>query len=320
MLVGNDSSMNKTHETTLWDTVVIGASAAGLSAALMLGRSVRKVLVIDSGSPRNRFAEHMHGVLGHEGKPPHELTKAGRAECQRYGIAFADAQVTRVSEDASGLVIRTDDSATLTARTVILATGIEDVLPPITGVTARWGKDVLHCPYCHGWEVKGKKLGVLATSPASVHQAKLIRQWSDQVTYFSALGGELHESDRTLLEARGVVIETRRVESVVSSNAPGDENDTELVVTLEDGIQDSVAALFTAPTPRPHDHMVADLHLARNAETGVIEVNPMGQSSHPRLWAAGNVTNPYANVPMAMGSGSFTGASVNGWLTEDDYA
>ncbi len=164
------------------EVIVIGGGPAGLSAALMLGRARRRVLVIDAGSPRNRSAAHMHGVLGFENEPPAALTARGRAEAGRYGVRFVGGRVERVERTEKGARAVLADGTEYETRALILAAGITDELPEIPGLAARWGTTALHCPYCHGWEVAGARLGVLATSPGSLHQAQLLRQWSDRVT------------------------------------------------------------------------------------------------------------------------------------------
>ncbi|MGW0460250.1 NAD(P)/FAD-dependent oxidoreductase [Streptomyces tendae] len=299
------------------DSIVVGGSAAGLSAALMLGRAGRDVLVIDSGSPRNRFADHMHGVLGHEGTPPTELVRQGRAETAEYGTQFLADVVERVDDTGAGLVVTTSGGREMRTRSLIVATGVTDVLPDVPGLAPRWGVDVLHCPYCHGWEVRGQRIGVLATSPASLHQARMVRQWSDKVTFFSAAAGTLDHADVRSLSARGIrIVEEPAAEVVV-------EGDRITGIRTADGQVTAIDAMFTTALMRPHDQFLAGLDLNRtdSAPGGVslLTVDGSGKTSHPRIWAVGNVVNPGANVPMVMGAGSFTGTAVNGWLVEDDF-
>lgn len=303
-----------------WDTIIIGGVVAGLSAALMLGRARRRVLVIDAGRPRNRFAAHMHALLGHEGIDPAELLRIGRADASAFGVEFMDVSVTRVDggpgEPSSGdLTVTTDDGTSYSTRSLIVATGITDRLPEIPGLAERWGTSVLHCPYCHGWEVRDRRLGVLATSPMALHQVQLLRQWSDDVVLFAGLIQPLDAPTRTRLGARGIRIVDQAVVEVLGAG------DTLTGVRLEDGTVVDLDAIFTGGTPEPHDRMLEPLTLDRSDGSmgNVIAVDAVGLTSDPRVWAVGNVVNPGANVPLAMGTGSFAGAAVNAALVTREF-
>ena len=167
-----------------YEVVVVGGGAAGLSGALMLARSRRSVVVIDAGAPRNAPAAGVHGLLGREGTPPTELLERGRDEVRSYGGHVVAGQVSTVASDDDGYAVALAGGRTIRARRLLVTTGLVDKLPEIPGLPDRWGRDVVHCPYCHGWEVRDQAIGVLATGPLSVHQALLFRQLSDDVTYF----------------------------------------------------------------------------------------------------------------------------------------
>ncbi|MGO1849168.1 NAD(P)/FAD-dependent oxidoreductase [Microbacterium sp.] len=308
--------MNSQEAQPEWDAIVVGGSAAGLSAALMLGRARRRVLVIDAGSPRNRFAEHMHGALGNEGTSPAELVQRGRAEAAEYGVEVASGTVLEVAERPRGIRVKLEDGSTYEARSLIVATGITDVLPEIPGLAERWGVSVLHCPYCHGWEVADRRLGVLATAPASLHQAQMVRQWSENVTLFSAGLGTLDPETTARLRSRGIEIVGSEVTEIF-----GEGTDISGVRTAEGDVE--LDAIFTAGTPRPHDGFLAGLDLERDelpfGMGSFLKVDPTGKTSHPRVWAIGNVVNPMANVPMVIGAGAFTGGAANGFLVEEDF-
>lgn len=287
-----------------------GGGAAGLSAALMLGRARRRVLVIDAGSPRNRFASNMHGVLGMEGLPPSDLVARGRAEVAGYGVEFLDGRIDGVKHTATGLEIVCADGQVFASRTLIVATGLTDDLPPIPGLQERWGTTVLHCPYCHGWEVGDQRLGVLGTSPLSMHQAEIVRQWSDRITVFTHGMGELTPQAQDRLRSRGLRLETTEV---VALHGEGTALSS---VRLADGRDIAIDALFTFGVPRPHDSFLDSLGLARTElPTGsVIATDAMGRTSDERVWVAGNTVNPGGSVPVSMGAGSFAGASANAAL------
>ena len=189
--------MNDLNE---YDAVVIGGSAAGLSAALVLTRARRRVAVVDSGEPRNGPAAHMQGFLSRDGMPPRDLVAAGRTEVQHYGGHLVEGVVTDVQRlDASRFAVRLASGATMSARRVLFATGLRDEIPDVPGVRDRWGRDLLHCPYCPGYEVRDMPLGVLGRGPATVQHALLIRQWSPDVVLFTH-GGDLTASERAELQ------------------------------------------------------------------------------------------------------------------------
>ncbi len=167
------------HES--YDVVVIGGGAAGLSAALVLGRSRRSVLVIDAGEPRNAPATHMHNYLGREGAKPTELLEIGREEVGQYGVEVRRGRATSAARTGAGFAIGLEEGSSVSSRRLVLATGVVDVLPEVPGLRERFGRDVLHCPYCHGWEVADLPLGIVATGTDCVERALLFRQWSDDV-------------------------------------------------------------------------------------------------------------------------------------------
>ncbi|MDV8001112.1 FAD-dependent oxidoreductase [Rhodococcus sp. IEGM 1408] len=328
-----------------WDVIVVGGGAAGLSAALMLGRARRRVLVVDAGEPRNRFAAHMHGVLGHEGVDPIELLRRGREEVRQYGVTVRTGSVTRVDDgrvdddEAGGLTVEFTDSARATARALVVASGQTDELPQIPGLREFWGTSVLHCPYCHGWEVRGSRIAVLGTSAMSAHQAQLVRQWTDDLVFLTAgIGGSGAESPAGLdagthagldaapdsgldaevvsrLRARDVAIEQTPVARILS------ESGRLSGVRLADGREIALDAIFAAPTARPHDQFLDGLDLERTTTPmgTALAVDQFGATTHPRIWAAGNVTNPGATVPVSMAAGSMAGGMVNMALVNEDF-
>lgn len=313
-----DETSGETWDET-WDVVVVGGGAAGLSAALMLGRARRRVLVVDAGEPRNRYASHVHGVLGHDDTAPADLVARGRAEVAAYDVEVRAGRVDRVepagSEAGDGLLVRLGAGELVRARALVAATGITDVLPEVPGLAERWGASVLHCPYCHGWEVRGRRLGVLLTSPASLHQAQLLRQWSDDVTVLSAAVEPLEEETARRLRSRGVRLVSEPVVEVLG------DGPTLSGVRTAAGEVIGLDALFTAGRPVPHDAFLDGLDLAR--EDGpfgsVLAVDATGRTSHDRVWAVGNVVQPMATVPVVSGAGAMTGAFVNAVLVEEEF-
>lgn len=303
------------HPTEHWDAIVIGGGTARLSAALMLGRSRRRVLVVDAGEPRNRFASHMHGILGNDGTDPTELLRRGREELAQYEVTIRPGTVTGIYDDEVNLHLDFADETSASTRALVLATGMTDGLPDIPGIRDFWGMSVLHCPYCHGWEVRGQKLAILGTSEMSLHQAQLVRQWSDQVVFFTAGVDGLTPEVAERLRSRGVELVDTPVAEVLSAGGKLSG------VRLTDGQTIELDAIFVASEARPHDDLLAHFELERttNPMGSFLATDMTGKTSHPRIWAAGNVSNPGATVPVSMSAGSMAGGMVNMALVTEEF-
>jgi thioredoxin reductase len=297
-----------TMSVQAYDVVVVGGGAAGLSAALVLGRARRRVAVIDAGSPRNAPATHMQGFLSRDGMPPLELLAEGRAEVASYGVEVTEGKVAQIDP---GFTVHLAHGDSLRSRRVLVTTGVADELPEIPGVRERWGKDLLHCPYCHGWEVRDKPLGVLGTIAGAVQHALLVRQWSDDVVFF-AHTYQLSEEEGAQLQARGIRVETGAVERLVV------DQDELQGVELSDGRTISRAAVFVRPSNVPHgDGLLAGLG-CELGDNGFAVVDPTGRTSVRGVWAAGNVVDPRAQVITAAGAGSVAAIAINADLVQED--
>jgi thioredoxin reductase len=293
----------------VWDVAVVGGGAAAWSAALVLGRTRRSVLVVDGGAPRNAPAEHLHGYLSRDGLPPAELLRLGRAEAARYGVSVVQGQVLRID---LGFVVHTDSGQAVQARRVLVATGLTDQLPDgIRGLTRLWGRDVHGCPYCHGWEVRDQSLAVLGTGERSVHQALLLRQWSPQVTLLTHTLGELPAQDQARLAARGVTVRPGHVDELITAGG------RLRAVGFADGSRLPLAALFLMPRFVPNDALLRALGAAVG-EDGVVTVDVWGRTSVTGLYGAGNVVDPLAQIIHAAAQGSRAAIGVNGDLVADD--
>ncbi|MFB8239689.1 NAD(P)/FAD-dependent oxidoreductase [Kitasatospora purpeofusca] len=301
-----------------YDVVVVGGGAAGLSAALVLARACRRVAVVDAGQPRNAPAAHLRGFLTRDGMPPGELLAAGRAELRGYGVDLLDGRVDRivpvpVSVPGAGVPVfdvHLAGGRVLRARRVVVATGLRDGLPELPGLAERWGRDVLHCPYCHGYEVRDRPLGVLGTDPGSVGQALLLRQWSADVVLL-AHTLELSADDRARLGARGVrVVEGEAVRvAVVDDRLRG--------VELADGSAVPCEALFLVPRLVARDAPLFGPDCDRDAQ-GWVRTDRTGRTGVPGVWAVGNVADPRAQVITAAGAGSAAAVALNHDLVDED--
>ena len=291
-----------------YDVVVVGGGAAGLSAALVLGRARRRVAVIDAGAPRNAPAAHMHGFLSRDGMPPADLLAEGRDEVTGYGVELVNDQVLGIEP---GFVVRVAGGRTVTARRILMATGVGDELPDVPGVRQRWGKDLLHCPYCHGWEVRDQPLGVLGALPGSAQHALLVRQWSDDVVFFVHTY-DLMPAEQRQLEARRIRVVSGEVARLVV------EDDRLTGVELTDGRVVARTAVFVRPGNLPHDDgLLAGLGCERD-EAGFPLVDGTGLTSVPGVWAAGNVADPRAQVITSAGAGSAAAIAINADLVQED--
>ena len=305
--------MNETY-----DVVVIGGGAAGLAGAVALARSRRSVLVVDSGEPRNAPAAHVHNFLSRDGTPPSEILAAGREDLAKYGGHAQTGRVTGLSRDGERFAVQIGDRA-VTARRLLVATGLRDELPDVPGLTARWGIDVLHCPYCHGWEVRDQRIGILATGPAAAHQALLFRQLSRHVTVLAHTAPELACEQREQFAALGIPV----IEGTVTCVETDDGGLTG--VRLADGTRVALDTVIVAPRMTANAELLAPLGLipteVRMGEQVMgtqIEADPSGATSVPGVWVAGNLANIQAQVVTSAAAGLTAGAAINADLATED--
>ena len=293
------------------DVIVIGGGAAGLSAALVLSRARRTVLVVDAGSPRNAPAAHMHGYLSRDGMPPADLLANGRQEVISYGGETADSIVTDVVFDGSGFTALLSSGQRISARRVLVTTGLRDELPDIPGLRDRWARDVLHCPYCHGHEVRDSRLGVVGCLPGAVRYAQIVRQWTHDLTYFTSTD-TLTAVDRAQLLARNIGV----VEGTINQLVIDDEDELR-GVQMRDGCVIPVDALFVPPRFVPNSALLIGLGCDVDTD-GWVTVDTTGRTSVPGVWAAGNIVDPRAQVITAAGAGSASAIAINADLVEED--
>lgn len=301
-----------------YDVIVIGGGAAGLSGAVALARSRRTVLVADAGEPRNSPAGHVHNFLTRDGTPPAELYAAGRAEVIRYGGIVEDGKVTSLSRDGD-LFWAELNGRPVSARRLLVATGLRDELPDVPGLAGRWGIDVLHCPYCHGWEVRDKRVGILATGPGAVHQALLFGQLTSQVTVLRNTAAPFAAEQAAQLSALGLPVRDGVVTGVEvsSGHLTG--------VRLDDGTEVPLDALIVAPRFVANADLLAPFGLVP-AEVSFggqvigtrITADHSGATSVPGIYAAGNVADPQAQVIAAAAGGLMAGAAINMDLVAED--
>ncbi len=297
-----------------YDVVVVGGGAAGLSAALTLGRSRRSVLVIDAGAPRNAPAGHIHNYLAREGATPGDLLADGRAEVTGYGgqVVTGDVTSAEPGDDGVGFRVTMADGSSVAASRLLVTTGLVDELPDVAGLAQQWGGDVLHCPYCHGWEVRDQALGILGTGPFAAHQALLFRQWSADITLFLHTAPALTDEQWDQLAARGIRVVDGEVTALETTDGrlsgvrlrSGELFARQAVVVAPrfTARANVLASLGLQPTPMEMDGHVIGSYIA---------ADPTGATAVPGVWVAGNVTDLRAGVINAAAAGMNVAAAIN---------
>ncbi|WJR80220.1 NAD(P)/FAD-dependent oxidoreductase [Bradyrhizobium sp. NP1] len=289
------------------DAIIIGGSFAGLSAAIYLARARRKVCIVDAGEPRNRFASHSHGFFAQDGSAPGAMLAAARAQVGAYpATTFVAGKAAAAEKQADGFSVRLATGEMLEGDRLVLAFGISDELPEIPGLAAHWGRAVLHCPYCHGYEFSGKRLGVLNVSPMSTHQAMLIAEWGPTTFY---LNGAAAPDEAVLagLAGRGVAIEEARLRAV---HGDGTRLSS---VELDDGRRVEADALFLGPRTRLNSDIAAGLGCA--SEEGplgqIIRTDDTRATTVAGVFAAGDITRGAHNVTWASADGVTAGIAAH---------
>ncbi|MEU6599458.1 NAD(P)/FAD-dependent oxidoreductase [Streptomyces flaveolus] len=308
-------------ENNSYEVVVGGGGAAGLAAALVLGRSRRRTLVVDAGEPRNAPSAHMQGYLSRDGMSPAEFLAVGREEIARYGVELVRDRGVDVTREGDFTAVLAS-GRTVRARQLVIATGLKDELPPVPGLAERFGRDVVHCPYCHGWEVRDLPTGVLATSPLSVHQALMVTQWSKDVRLFLHEVGESELTDQDLrrLATAGVTVVPGEVAELVITDdrltgvriAGGGPSGEDTVHDLE--------VLYAAPRAVPNNDLLIRLgaELRETPFGSYPVIDERGLTTVPGLWAAGNASGFAEQVINAASRGYRAGAAINGELLMAD--
>jgi thioredoxin reductase len=286
------------------DVIIIGGSFAGLAAALQLGRARRKVTVLDTGRPRNRFAGHSHGMLGHDHKPPLDILAEARQQLTRYpAIRLVNARAESVSGTIDDFRIVTDDNESLGARRLILSYGVIDQMPDVPGFAEGWGRSIIPCPYCDGFEVAGQHWGLVWSGPQSMNQVRLFHDWTDTLTVL-ADGHDIPSDVRADLARRGIPVVDGRMAGIAHHGDHG------AAVMLDTGSKVSVDILFAHPRNKPSASLHESLGLATvDTPLGIVlKVDERRETSMPGIYAAGDITNPtLPSVTTATWQGAMAG-------------
>ena len=286
-----------------YDVVIVGGSYAGLSCAMQLGRARRRVLVIDAGQRRNRYASHSHGFLTQDGRAPGEIAADGKRQVLAYPtVSWREGRALQAAQTAGGYAVTLDDGSSVQALRLVLASGVVDQLPPVEGLRERWGASVFHCPYCHGYELGQGRIGVIATGPLSMHHALMLPDWGT-VTLFLNGAFEPDAAQLAELARRGSAVEARLVARI----------DGVADVVLADGSEHAMAGLFVAPRTRPASALAAQLGCALDEGlTGpVVRTDEMKSTSVAGVFCCGDAGRAAGNVAFAVADGAMAGVAAH---------
>lgn len=292
-----------TTQTT--DVVIVGGGPGGLSAALVLGRGRKKVLLCDSGTPRNEAAEHIHGFVTRDGTPPKEFRRIGREQLRPYDVEVRNVRVEGIERIGPRFRVLLEGGGTVDTRRVVLVTGMVDVLPDLPGYKELWGKAIFQCPYCHGWEIQDRQWGVLASSELMLDFSMFVTGWTRDVVVFTEGALVVSADKRAQLERAGVRLEERRIRRLV----PTAEGDALASVELEDGTRVAREFIFARP-PQRQVELVQRLGLALD-EQGFVKVNEFQETSIPGIFAAGDLTTMLQGALIAASQGAMVGYKMN---------
>lgn len=297
----------------IYDAIIIGGSYAGLSAAMALGRSLRQVLVIDSGLPCNRQTPHSHNFLTHDGEKPAAIAKKAKKQVLAYDtVKFIKAKAKNAIKDGDLFKIETNTEGVFYAKKLLFATGVMDVMPSIKGFEKCWGVSVLHCPYCHGYEVANTELGILANGDMAFEFVKLIKNWTNKLTLFTNGKSTLTTEQQAKIEAHNVKIVEKEIESI--EHKKGYMN----ALRFKDETNTPLNALFARIAFKQHCDLPTQLGCELN-EMGYIKTDDFKRTNISGIYAAGDNTTPFRSVAFAVAAGNLAGAVLNKELIDENY-
>lgn len=299
--------------TNSYEAIIIGGSYAGLSAGMSLGRSLRKVLIIDSGKPCNRQTPHSHNFITQDGNTPKQIASAAKEQVAKYNsIAFLDDLATAVSKNEKGFAVSTQSGQQFFAKKIILATGLKDNMPAIPGFAECWGITVVHCPYCHGYEVRNVKTGVMGNGDMGAEYAKMIHHWTKEVTLFTNGKSTLTTEQISKLEQHNIPIIETEIESIVHQDGQLQN------IVLKDGSTIALKAFYAKAPFVQHTNIAAELGCEFN-EQGIIKVDMFQKTNVPGVFACGDNAHPMRSVAMAVAAGNMAGAAANKELIDEAF-
>ena len=291
-----------------YEVIIVGGSFAGLSAAMQLGRARRRVLIIDAGKPRNRFAKASHGFFGLDGRPPLKMIEAARKQVLAYPtVRFEKGEAIKATKEVEGFMVTLGKGGSVRAKRLVLATGVTDLLPEVPGLKELWGTGVAHCPYCHGYEVSGRKIAVLMPKDPVIHQAVLLRDWSDEVTLLTNGAPAPAGADAETLRQCGISVDTRQI-----ARAIGQGKELE-AIEFTDGKRVPYGALFTAPrwtlTSPLAEQLGCEIEMGNAGP--IVKTDAMKESTVSGVFVAGDAARLYGNATFASADGVMAGTAAH---------
>ncbi|UZD24411.1 NAD(P)/FAD-dependent oxidoreductase [Algoriphagus halophytocola] len=300
-------------ESNQYEVIIIGGSYSGLAAAMALGRSLRKVLVIDAGKPCNRQTPHSHNFLTQDGKTPLEISSLAKQQVEAYEtVSFLSDYVLSAKKSEQGFQIKTQEGDTFESLKLIFATGIRDILPDIPGLQECWGISVIHCPYCHGYEVRNEKTGILANGDFAFEFGKMITNWTKELTLYTNGKSTLTPEQTEKLISKNVPISEKKISRIIHQDGK--------IKTLvfQDGSRENITALYAKPDFEQSTPILSELGCALK-ENGYLEVDQLQRTSFPGVFACGDNINMFRSVAFAVSSGSMAGAACNKDLIDESF-
>lgn len=296
-----------------YDVIIIGGSYGGLATGMALGRALRKVLIIDSGNPCNKQTPHSHNFLTHDGKTPGEIASLAKQQVQQYDtVRFWDAWVMAGRQIENGFELQVQSGEVFTARKLVFATGIQDIQPEIPGFAAAWGISVLHCPYCHGYEVRHQKTGILANGDNGFELASLIFNWTSDLTLYTNGKSTLSGQQRDKLDQHGISIVETAIEQIAHKNGYVGH------LLFKDGSSAPVQALYARLPFVQHSSVPQSLGCELSPE-GYLKTDALQRTTIPGVFACGDNTSRIRTVANAVSMGATAGLAVNKSLIEEDF-
>jgi thioredoxin reductase len=304
--------MNQQPEN-IYDAVIIGGSFAGLSAAMSLGRSLRKTMIIDSGNPCNWQTPHAHNLLTHDGSTPAEITLKAREQVLSYPtVQMMSGKAVQATQETGHFMVMTESGTELKARKILFATGVKDIMPDIPGFAACWGISVLHCPYCHGYEVRGSKTAILANGDAAYESVKMISHWTSDLVLLTNGPSELSSEQADQLKKHHVKVIEKEISEIEHQDGMMQQ------VVFKDGETCDFKAMYAKPHFTQHSDL-PELLGCRISEHDLLEVDTFHKTNIPGVYAAGDCTSWGRAISMATSAGAVAGMFINKELVDEDF-